>query len=230
MKILAIDSSAKAASAAIVEDGKVICETYANIGLTHSETLMPMIKFTLDTAKTKPDEIDLYSLTIGPGSFTGIRIGAAAIKGMAQAQSKKCIPVSSLEAIAYPYRDFNGIVCSVMDARCSQVYCAAFRKGERLFDDTAILIEDLFKELEKYDERIVFAGDGAQLVYGIVKDRLDCLRAKPENEFPHASSVALIAQSRPEEAIPYSQIVPVYLRLPQAQRELNNKKAKEDEK
>lgn len=229
MKILAIDSSAKAASAAIIEDGKVISETFANVGLTHSETLMPMIKFVLDTSKVKPDEIDFYSLTIGPGSFTGIRIGAAAIKGMAQAQNKKCIPVSSLEAIAFPYRNFDGIVCSVMDARCSQVYCAAFKNGKRLFDDTAILIEDLFEKLKEYNEKTVFVGDGAELVFNILKDRLDCLRAKPENEFPHASSVALLASQRTESAVSYAEIVPVYLRLPQAQRELNNKE-KEDEK
>lgn len=230
MKILAIDSCAKSASAALVENGSVICETFANIGLTHSETLMPMISFTLDTAKVSPNEIDLYSLTIGPGSFTGIRIGAAAIKGMAQAGNKKCVPVSSLEAIAYPYRNSGNTVCSVMDARCSQVYCAAFRNGERLFEDKAILIEDLFSILKEYNEKIVFVGDGAKLVYETLKDRLDCVRANPENEFPHASSVALLAEERIDTAQDYSEIVPVYLRLPQAQRELNNKKAKEDEK
>ena len=230
MKILAIDSSAKAASAAITENGRVLSETYANIGLTHSETLVPMIKFVLDTSKINPDEIDLYSLTVGPGSFTGIRIGAAAVKGMAQAGEKKCVPVSSLEAAAFAYRDFDGVVCPVMDARCSQVYTAAFKNGKRLFDDSAVLIEDLCEKLKEYNEKILFAGDGAQLVFEQLKDRLDCLRAKPENEFPHASCVALIAENRVAEAVPYSEIVPVYLRLPQAQRELNNKKAKEDEK
>ena len=230
MKILAIDSSAKSASAAVVEDGRVICEAFANVGLTHSETLVPMISFALENAKVSVSEIDLYSLTIGPGSFTGIRIGAAAIKGMAQAGNKKCVPVSSLEAIAYPYRDSENIVCAIMDARCSQVYCAAFKKGERLFEDKAILIEDLYSILKEYNEKTVFAGDGAKLVFDFLKDRLDCSRAKPENEFPHASSVALIAGERTGTAVEYTQIVPVYLRLPQAERELNNKKAKEDEK
>ncbi|MCR4564336.1 MAG: tRNA (adenosine(37)-N6)-threonylcarbamoyltransferase complex dimerization subunit type 1 TsaB [Clostridiales bacterium] len=230
MKILAIDSSAKSVSAALVEDGKVICETFANIGLTHSETLMPMISFTLKSAKASPDDIDIYALTTGPGSFTGIRIGAAAVKGMAQAKDKKCVGVSSLEAIAFSYRDSENIVCAVMDARCSQVYCAAFRNGERLFEDKAILIEELCSVLEEYNEKTVFVGDGAKLVYDSLKDRLDCVRAKPENEFPHASSVALIAEKRADTAVPYSQIVPVYLRLPQAQRELNNKKEREDKK
>ncbi len=229
MKILAVDSSAKAASAAVVEDSKVIGETFSNIGLTHSETLMPMVKFVLENTKTDISEIDLFSLSVGPGSFTGIRIGASAVKGMAQAQKKKCVCVSSLEAIAFPYRDFDGIVCPVMDARCSQVYCAAFKNGERLFEDTAILIEDLFGKLKEFNEKTVFVGDGALLVFNSLKDRLDCLRAKPENEFPHASSVALIACQRADTAVEYEKIVPVYLRLPQAQRELN-KKAKEDEK
>lgn len=230
MKILAIDSCAKSASASLAEDGKIVCEVFANIGLTHSETLVPMISFALENAKVSPGDIDYYALTVGPGSFTGIRIGAAAIKGMAQADNKKCVPVSSLEAIAYPYRDSGNIVCSVMDARCSQVYCAAFKNGERLFEDKAILIEDLYLILKEFNEKTVFVGDGAKLVYETLKDRLDCVRAKPENEFPHASSVALIAGEKPETAVDYSQIVPVYLRLPQAQRELNNKKAKEDEK
>jgi len=230
MRILAIDSSAKSAGAAVVEDGRIICETFANVGLTHSETLVPMISFVLENSKLKADEIDLFSLTVGPGSFTGIRIGAAAIKGMAQAGNRKCVPVSSLEAIAFPYRDSQSIVCAVMDARCSQVYCAAFKNGERLFEDKAILIEDLFLILKGYNEKTVFVGDGAELVYNALKDRLNCERAKPESEFPHASSVALIANGRIETAVSYSEIIPVYLRLPQAQRELNNKKAKEDEK
>lgn len=230
MKILAIDSSAKAASVALTENGVVIGESFLNVGLTHSETLMPAIEFVLNNTKTKPDDIDFYSLTVGPGSFTGIRIGAAAVKGMAQAQDKKCIGVSSLEAIAYPYRDSDGIVCSVMDARCSQVYCAAFKKGERLFEDKAVLIEELFSILKEYDEKITFVGDGARLVFEQLQDRLDCQRAKPENEFPHASSAALIAETKTDKAVSCSKIVPVYLRLPQAQRELNNKKAKEDEK
>jgi tRNA threonylcarbamoyladenosine biosynthesis protein TsaB len=230
MKILAIDSSAKSASACVVEDGKVICEAFANVGLTHSETLVPMISFVLDNAKIGVNDVDVYALTIGPGSFTGIRIGAAAIKGMAQANDTKCVGVSSLEAIAYPYRDSENIVCSVMDARCSQVYCAAFKNGERLFDDGALLIEDLLPVLKGYNEKVVFVGDGAKLVFDMLKDELPCERAKPENEFPHASSVALLAGERIETAVSYKDIVPVYLRLPQAERELNNKKAKEDEK
>ena len=230
MKILALDSSAKSASVAITENGKLVGEAFLNVGLTHSETLMPMIENICSGTKTLPADIDYYALSIGPGSFTGIRIGAAAIKGMAQANETKCIPVSSLETIAYPYRDYNGLACAVMDARCSQVYCAVFRNGERLTADRALLIDELISELKEYNEKTVFIGDGAALVYSKACDNLDCERAKPENEFPRASSVAFLAEKNADKAVSSGEIVPVYLRLPQAQRELNNKKAKVDEK
>ena len=228
MKILALDSAAKTASVSITEDGKVLSEFFLNVGLTHSETLLPLISFSLVSTKNTVNDIDYFALTVGPGSFTGIRIGAAAVKGMALPVNKKIIPVSSLEAICYPYRDFNGIACGVMDARNNQVYCAAFKNGERLFDDSALMIEELKAVLKEKGEKVVFIGDGAKLVYDSLSDGLDCIRAKSEIEFPHASSVALIAESKTEEAVDGAQIVPVYLRLPQAQRELNNKK--EDEK
>ena len=223
MKILAIDSSSKSASAAITEGEKVLGEVFLNVGLTHSETLTPMLEYLIKSTGLKPSDIDCFALTIGPGSFTGIRIGAAAVKGMAQAQNKKCVPVSTLEAIAYVYRDFDGIVCPVMDARCNQVYTAAFEKGARLFDDSAVLIDELREKLSVSGKKTVFVGDGAELVFERVKDSLDCVRAKSENEFPHASSVALLAAENIESALDAGQITPVYLRLPQAQRELNNK-------
>lgn len=229
MKILAIDSSSKSASAAITENEKVLGEVFLNVGLTHSETLTPMLEYIIKSTGLKPDDIDLFALTIGPGSFTGIRIGAAAIKGMAFSLNKKCVPVSTLEAIAFPYRDFDGIVCPVMDARCNQVYCAAFEKGARLFDDDALLIDELKAKLKELNKKTVFVGDGAELVFERLNGEIDCERAKSENEFPHASSAALLAVKNQENAVTAEKIVPVYLRLPQAQRELNNKE-KVDEK
>ena len=229
MKILAIDSSSKSASAAISEDEKILGEVFLNVGLTHSETLMPMLEYLLKSTGVKPDEIERFALTIGPGSFTGIRIGAAAVKGMAQPQGKKCIPVSTLEAIAFAYRDFDGIVCPVMDARCNQVYTAVFESGVRIFEDSAMLINELSEKLKEYNKKVVFVGDGAELVFNRVNGILDCERANSEKEFPHASSVALLALKNSDKALDAGQIVPVYLRLPQAQRELNNK-TKVDEK
>ena len=145
MKILVCDTSNSTCCAGVYEDGREIAYKLSFEKRPHSETFMPLVHEVMSEANVTHADLDAYATTVGPGSFTGIRIGAAAVKGMAQAGNKKCVPVSSLEAIAFPYRDSENIVCAVMDARCSQVYCAAFRKGERLFEDKAILIEDFIQ-------------------------------------------------------------------------------------
>ena len=223
MKILALDSSSKSASVALSDGSKILGEAFLNTALTHSETLVPMIDYVLKSTRADIDSIDYYAVTVGPGSFTGVRIGVAAVKGICQPTDKRVIPVSTLEAIAFPFRDFDGIVCAVMDARCNQVYCAAFKTGERLFEDDAVLIDELCEKLVLTGEKIIFAGDGASLVYEILKEKLNCVRANPENEFLHASSVCLIAEMNFGKALLPEEVVPEYLRLPQAQRELNNK-------
>lgn len=230
MKIFAVDSSAKAASAALTEDGRIIGESYTNVGFTHSETLMPMVKCVFDSTKTKPEEIDYFAVTAGPGSFTGIRIGVAAIKGLAEPFKTKCIPVSTLEAIAYPLKNTDCIACAVMDARCSQVYCALFEKGERLCEDKAIYIDELLSELVKYNKKIIFIGDGADIVFEKLKNKLKCEKADEQIVFQRASSAALIAKDKSSFAEEPEKLFPVYLRVPQAERELNNKKAKDEKK
>ena len=158
MKILAIDTTASPVSAALVDDGKLLGEFYLNIKTTHSQTLMPVIASLLDNTKTDIRDIDLFAVNAGPGSFTGVRIGVASVKGMAMPLDKPCAQVSTLEAMAYsmPYTD--GIVCAVMDARCSQVYNALFRldngKVERITEDRALSLEELSSELEYYDETV----------------------------------------------------------------------------
>lgn len=223
MKIFAVDSSAVAASAALAENKKIIGESYVNVGLTHSQTLMPMVYSVLSSTAVSVNDIDYFAITIGPGSFTGIRIGAAAVKGLAENNKTKCIPVSTLEAIAYPLRGTDCIACAVMDARCAQVYCAIFENGKRLCDDKAVYIKDLGEELKQYDKKIIFIGDGAELCFDALKDTLSCEKANEQIEFQRASSAALIAFERTETAVSPEKIVPVYLRVPQAERELNNK-------
>ena len=151
MKILALDSSAVSASAAILDDDKVLGEFFINTKQTHSQTLMPMVQQVLTQTKTNLEEIDLFAVSVGPGSFTGVRIGVACVKGMAFAQNKPCIAVSTLEAMAYPLSMLNGIICAVMDARCQQVYHALFRVNgsavERICDDCAVAISDLAESL-----------------------------------------------------------------------------------
>lgn len=164
MKILSVDSSAIVASVALSDDGRLLAEYTLNNKNTHSETLLPMIESLLSFFSMSADDVDLFAVSTGPGSFTGVRIGTATVKGLAFAKGKPCVGVSTLEAIAYNLRFHKGIICPVMNARRSQVYTAIFRsdgeKLERLTDDLAISISELDTMLAEYSEEIVLAGDG----------------------------------------------------------------------
>lgn len=181
MKILAIDSTAVSAGAAIVEDGKLIGEGFTNVGLTHSQTLMPMVEALLKNTDTDMHSVDVFAVAAGPGSFTGIRIGVAAIKGMADAVKRPCIAISALEEIAYPFRYFDGVVCAAMDARCNQVYTALFYHGERLMPDTAMQIDVLGEALQKRGASVLFAGDGAALCVRNLEEKLSDIEKAPHS-------------------------------------------------
>lgn len=230
MRILAIDSSATAASAALVEDGKVMGEFYINTHLTHSQTLMPMIDDVLNCTRTELSEVDLFAVSAGPGSFTGIRIGVASLKGLAMAKNKPCVGVSTLEAMAFNLEHLNGIICSVMDARCQQVYNAIFSVHdgcmERITADRALSIEDLAKECENYAKPLFLVGDGAKLCYN--NERFKNLNAILPPEpliYQRACGVAKSALAAFErgEAVTPAALMPIYLRLPQAERELKKR-------
>lgn len=227
MKILAVDSSSVTASVAITENGKVLAENFINNGLTHSQTLMPMVEKTINESGISVKDIDLFAITHGPGSFTGVRIGIASVKGMADALDKKCLPISTLEAIAEPLKNEDVIACAVMDARCNQVYTAIFNNGERLCDDKAVLIDELGEELKQYDKKIVFIGDGSVLCYDKLHEIIqDCDVADEKIRYVHGESIGFVAENKiknGEEPINSANLVPFYLRLPQAERELNNK-------
>ncbi|MBQ4338392.1 MAG: tRNA (adenosine(37)-N6)-threonylcarbamoyltransferase complex dimerization subunit type 1 TsaB [Clostridia bacterium] len=229
MKILAVDSSAKSASVAITEDDRLISESFVNVGLTHSETLMPMIESSLNNAKLNINDIDAFCVTTGPGSFTGIRIGVSAIKGLAQPDKKPCAGVSTLEAMAYNLTDFNGIVCCAMDARCSQVYTAIFeisnKSIKRLTEDMAIPIDELFGMLSMYDSDIILVGDGAQLCYDSFAQKLpSCSLACGMLRFQRAYGAVLSSLSQDDVYKSPEILAPVYIRPPQAERELKKKK------
>lgn len=229
MKILALDSSAVSASAAICDDNKIIGEFYTNTGFTHSQTLMPMVESLLNTTQTKLADIDLFAVCKGPGSFTGLRIGISCIKGMAMALDKPCVGISTLECIARGGINSKGIICCVMDARCNQVYNALFKSDGktlvRLCEDRAISLEDLQKELESFSDTVYLFGDGANVTHSFFGSDKFIISA-PDNMYQKASSLALCAQYAYNNGsyISASQLVPNYLRLPQAERELNNKK------
>lgn len=231
MKILAVDSSAKTASAAVVDgDAVLISEAFVNAGLTHSETLLPMIDSVLKLARFTMADIDACVITDGPGSFTGIRIGIAAVKGLAFPHGIKCCGVSTLKAMAYNLRADECIACCAMDARCSQVYSALFRcsggKVERLTEDDAIPASKLPEILEKYaDKRIICVGDGAHIAYDAIKASFSRAElAQDSKRYQCAYSAACAALYDNMEFLPPEKLLPVYLRPSQAERELKAKK------
>lgn len=234
MKILGVDSSATAASAAVYSDGKILAVNFSNTGLTHSQTLLPMIDTTLKSAKVDIKDIDIFAVSNGPGSFTGIRIGVAAVKGLAQPLNKKCFGISTLEVIAKPLENTGVYAVAVMDARCKQVYTAQFdcENGfERKTPDEAIAIAELTEQLKSIKKKIVLIGDGAALCYGEMKDVLPNVTLSQLNiRYQSASSAVLIAAEKIEDnggcTCSADELLPQYLRLSQAERELKNKKSK----
>ena len=227
MKIMAVECSATPCSVAVIEDGRVLASGFVNVKLTHSQTLMPMVESMLKASLTNIADIDGFCVSSGPGSFTGVRIGISAVKGMAAAGKKPCVGVSTLRAMAENYSDTDCIVCAVMDARCNQVYTAIFNNGERLCDDKAVLIDELGEELKQYDKKIVFIGDGSVLCYDKLHEIIqDCDVADEKIRYVHGESIGFVAENKiknGEEPINSANLVPFYLRLPQAERELNNK-------
>jgi len=226
MKILGIDTSACAAGVGIVCDGRIAADFFLNAALTHSQTLMPMVEEALKLARLAPANIDLFAVANGPGSFTGVRIGVSAVKGMAGALDKPCAPVSTLLGLAYNLIGFDGVIaCPVMDARRSQVYTAFFgiENGEinRQCEDRAISIAQLAEEISSVGKTVILVGDGAELCYNQMSG-LSNIKLAPENlRFQKGGSVALAAVGA--EPISAAELVPAYLRLPQAERELKLK-------
>lgn len=230
MKILAVDTSATAASVAVAEENKLIGEFSINTALTHSQTLMPMVDELLNNTGLSVNDIDAVAVNAGPGSFTGVRIGVAAVKGIAFPKNLPCVSVSTLESMAYNMLGNDCVVCSVMDARCSQVYNALFRvKGctvTRMTDDRALSLTDLKLELQNIREKVVLVGDGAVLCNEFLGSELENIMLAPfNNRIQTASSVAYAAFEKINngETLTVDELMPVYLRLPQAQRELNKK-------
>lgn len=230
MKILAVDTSATAASVAVAEENKLIGEFSINTALTHSQTLMPMVDELLKNTGLSVNDIDAVAVNAGPGSFTGVRIGVAAVKGIAFPKNLPCVSVSTLESMAYNMLGNDCIVCSVMDARCSQVYNALFRVNgcsvTRMTDDRALSLTDLKNELQNINEKVVLVGDGAVLCSEFLGSACENVMLAPfNNRIQTASSVAYAAFEKINngETLTADELMPVYLRLPQAQRELNKK-------
>ena len=226
MLILALDSTALVGSVALCEDEHLLGEFTVNTGHTHSETLLPMVEAVLKTCGKTVHDIDLFACTAGPGSFTGVRIGASTVKGLAYGKDKPCLGVSTLEALAYNAQAFDGILCPAMNARRQQVYNALFSSDgktvTRLCDDRALAITQLGEELAACDRPIYLVGDGAELVYDALADtpgqRLILLPERWVNQSGYAVAQVALAAYRNGVRGTDAQLAPVYLRPSQAER------------
>jgi len=226
LKILAFETSAKAASVALTDGGKLLAESYQNTGLTHSQTLMVMAQDLLKSCGLSPKDVDAVAVAAGPGSFTGVRIGVAAAKGFAWGGELPCYGVSTLEAMARNLGVYQGYVVPAMDARRSQVYTAIFHaqqgKLTRVEEDMAISLAELGEKIKNLGETVFLVGDGANLCYNTLLEEVPGLVLPPEHRMhQRAAGVALAAQAMADAGIPGNgaELTPNYLRLSQAERE-----------
>ncbi len=225
--ILAFDSTAKVASVALMRDGQTVAEYSLNCGLTQSELLLPMAEHCLASAHSDFSAISCLACTVGPGSFTGVRIGVATVKGLAFGKNIPCIEVSTLEALAENLRGLKGLICACMDARRSQVYNALFLSDgktlTRITEDRAISLEALAKELRTHEGKDIYlVGDGYDVSYKFLAADGISLSVTPQGlRNQSAASCAAIASRLLAEGKAKSdrELSPSYLRMPQAERE-----------
>ncbi len=220
MNILAVDSCSMVATCAVMCDDKLVAEGYVNHSKTHSQKLLPMIDNVIKSAQMTVADIDLFVCTTGPGSFTGQRIGISTVKGLAQGLNKPCIGVSSLESMAYNVPFTDAIICPIMDARRGQVYNGLYKwEGEKLITlqaDRALALDELLEDLQ--GKKAVFLGDGVP----VFKDKLDgFLIAPPHLSQIRGSAVAMLGKDK--EAVSCDNLLPMYLRKSQAEREYEEK-------
>lgn len=222
MKILALETSAKSVSAAVAEDGVILAAAYQNNGLTHSRTLMPLVDSMLCNASLTLDDIDLIAVAHGPGSFTGLRIGLATVKGLAFVNNTPCAGVSTLEALALPQQGEGTVLCA-LDARRGEVYWAAFDLAThaRLTPDAAQPVDALTDFVANCKKPLFFVGDGAPLCYNKFGAQPGVLSCPPSLQAPRALGICLAAlrMQADGEACPPEALRPQYLRLSQAERE-----------
>lgn len=236
MKILGIDSSGLVASAAIADEKNIIAEFTVNNKQTHSQTLLPMIEKVVDMSGIELERIDAIAIAAGPGSFTGLRIGSATAKGIGLALKKPVVSVPTLEGLAYRVSVFDGIICPIMDARRNQVYTGIYKmdKGNLvcLSEQKAVDIHEIIEELEKYDEKVIFLGDGVEVQRETIEKEFkkEYCFAPIHLSKQSAAAVAVLGdiyfnQGKAEDAAEHK---PIYLRKSQAEREREERLKKQD--
>lgn len=235
MLIFGIDTCCMAATAALVDDRVMVAQTVVNRNKTHSQIMMPQVEEMFKISEIDPCDVDAFAAAVGPGSFTGVRIGVATAKAMAQAANRPCVAVSTLEALAYSSKFFDGIAAPILDARREQVYNALFecKKGSlsRLTDDRALALCDLLDQLKAFDRDVIFMGDGVLAFEEEIKAALGDRAFFPAktNLMNLGGAVAELGAEKFKngEYISYSELVPRYVRLSQAERDLLEKKKQE---
>jgi tRNA threonylcarbamoyladenosine biosynthesis protein TsaB len=231
MRILAADTSTKTGSVAVVEDESLVAEYTLNVSETHSARLMPTIDRVLNDAELGIEDIDALAIAIGPGSFTGLRIGLATFKGLALAAEKKLVAVPTLDALASSISFSDHIVCPILDARMGEVYAALYKFSdglcEKVSKDMVLAVEDLFREV---DGKVVILGDGIALhrdrIVAVLGER--AVFAPQRLWIPRAVNVAAIARSRVErgDSDDIGALEPIYLRQSEAERKWGKRKQK----
>ena len=234
MNILMIDTSGPVCGVALIKDGKPAYEAALEIGMTHSQRLMPMVDAALAMTGMTIEEIDLFGAVVGPGSFTGVRIVVSPVKAMAHAAGKPCIGIDALHALAMNAADFDGVICPILDARAQQVYGAIFRAGktpERVMDDEAMKLTAFLDRVDALGERALFVGDGVGAYEKAIVERLGkrAVIAPAAHRGLRAMCAAQLALEQADAAQDYVTLLPLYLRAPQAERERAAKLAQKEE-
>lgn len=227
MNILMIDTSGPACGVAVAVDGKIVCEMQLTSGKTHSQRVMPMVDHALALCEMAVSDIDLFGAVVGPGSFTGVRIGVSTVKALAHAANKPCIGIDALEALAANISGFDGVICPILDARAQQVYGAMFESGmppKRLMEDEAEKLTLFLDRVEAAGKDALFTGDGVEPCRAAIQERLG-----GRAHFAPAQHLGLRAASACALAMEYAKdeanlkdcmtLLPLYLRAPQAERE-----------
>lgn len=236
MKVLAIESSAITASVAIMTEETLIAEYTINYKKTHSQTLLPMIDEVCRMTETDVADIDVVAVSDGPGSFTGLRIGAATGKGIALAKDKPMVAVPTLEGMAYNFMQDKRLICPIMDARRNHLYTGVYKFEDNklvcVHNQCLVSYEELADILNKLGEEVIFTGDGINVAGDYLKDNLTCAYSfgTPNNRTQRASGVALAALNMAKEGklINSDELKPDYLRPSQAEREHEAKKSAEN--
>ena len=230
MRILAVDTSGPAVGVALLADDRLLFECTLTHKRTHSVWLMPAVEQALSQTERSVEDVDLFAAVVGPGSFTGVRIGVTTVKSLAQATGKRCVGVNALEALAVGAGEFSGVICPLLDARAGQVYAASFMPGippRRLMPDTACALPEYLEQIARVTPQalpMLFLGDGAPVFAEEIKKAVQRFGGSVRIAPPHlcglrAGAAAVLARETAGSAVACDALLPLYLRAPQAERE-----------